>query len=49
MNNTAEIEAIASDPSLVFSTTNFDSNTSTALQQNVTQMLTPCVRKSYIS
>ena len=49
MNNTAELEAIASDPSLVFSTTNFDSNIVTALQQNVTQMLMPCVRKSYLN
>ena len=40
-----ELQAIASHPSLVFFTSNFDSNTIAQLQQNVTQMLMPCVRK----
>ena len=40
-----ELQAIASHPSLVFFTANFDSNTIAQLQQSVTQMLMPCVRK----
>ena len=40
-----ELQAIASDPSLVFFTSSFDSRTIAALQQSVTQMLMPCVGK----
>ena len=40
-----ELNAIASDPSLVFFTSNFDSDTVAALEQNVTQQLVPCVGK----
>ena len=42
-----ELRAIASDPSLVFFTSNFDSNTIATLQQNVSQMLMPCIGKCY--
>ena len=40
-----ELQAIASNLSLVSFTSNFDNNTIAQLQQNVTQMLMPCVRK----
>ena len=38
-----ELNAIASDPSLVFFTSNFDSDSVAALEQSVTQQLMPCV------
>ena len=44
-----EVELIAGNGSPVFFTFNFDSNTITSLQQNVTQMLKPCVRKFLIT
>ena len=40
-----ELNAIASDPSLVFFTSNFDSDSVAALEQSVTQQLMPCVGK----
>ena len=40
-----ELQAIASDSSLVFFTSSFDSRTIAALQQSVTKMLMPCVGK----
>ena len=40
-----ELNAIASDLSLVFFTNNFDSNAIAMLQQGVTQQLMPCVGK----
>ena len=40
---------IAGNGSPVFFTSNFDSDTITSLQQNVTQMLKPCVRKFLIT
>ena len=44
-----ELNAVASDPSLVFFTSNFDSTGIAALQQNVTQQLKPCVGKLLIA
>ena len=44
-----ELNAIASDPSLVFFTSNFDSNSVAALEQSVTQQLMPCVGKLSIT
>ena len=38
-----ELNAIASDPSLVFSTSNFDGDSVAALEQSVTQQLMLCV------
>ena len=38
-----ELNAIASDPSLVFFTGNLDSDSIVELEQNVTQQLMPCV------
>ena len=40
-----ELNAIASDSSLVFFTSSFDSNTIAMLEQSVTQQLMPCVGK----
>ena len=41
--NATELNAIASDPSLVFFTSNFDSSSVAALELSVTQQLMPCV------
>ena len=38
-----ELQAIASDPSLVFFTSSFDRRAIAALQESVTQMLMPCL------
>ena len=40
-----ELNVVASDPSLVFFTSNFDSTGIAALEQNFTQQLKPCVGK----
>ena len=42
-----ELNAIASDPSLVFFTSTFDSDSVAALEQSVTQQLMSCVCKLY--
>ena len=46
-DNAAELNAIASDPSLVFFTSNFDRDSVAALEQSVTQQLMSCVCKLY--